>query len=224
MRATYLCGVSPEPNELNEPSSILSSFGLVRTEPSRTPCPSLEISARYNSVRAESYRAELTRLALPSLRTEQKDNINRTIELYRETIPLSPQVQSVATTHNMLSQALALRHGRTGSLNDLDDAVKASDAALALTMSDDPQRPCCLLNLAVPTLAHYKQTGRMEDLNRAISASKDALDSMPGGDPTRALCLNIGGTCYSLRFELTYSMGRLDISDYILPASHQRPS
>jgi hypothetical protein len=144
--------------------------------------------------------------------TERMDDINRIIELYQEAIPLSSQVQSVATAHNMLSKALALRHGRTGSLSDLNDAVKASDVALALAMSDDPQRPSCLLNLAVATLTRYKQTGRMADLNRAISASEDALDSMHGGDPTRALCLNIRGTCYSLRFELTYSMDDLTLA------------
>src|SRR5271155_578461 len=60
-----------EQAERAEPNPQLSRLGKDRAEQSPLPGSgqSLEISARYNSVRAESYRAELTRLALPSLRS-----------------------------------------------------------------------------------------------------------------------------------------------------------
>ena len=55
--------------ERAEPNPQLARLGKDRAEQRPLPGsgPSLEISARYNSVRAELYRAELTRLALPSL-------------------------------------------------------------------------------------------------------------------------------------------------------------
>jgi len=57
-RRVYPCAVYvfPELNELNEPRSILSSFGLVRTETSKSPC--LARVRAWKSQRTESYRAE----------------------------------------------------------------------------------------------------------------------------------------------------------------------
>ena len=62
----------PELNEPNEPSPAQARPAwqwTSRARPQSGLGPSLGISARYDSDRAESYRAELARLALPSLPT-----------------------------------------------------------------------------------------------------------------------------------------------------------
>jgi hypothetical protein len=70
--ALHICELYfPELNELNELCSILSSFGLVRTEPSKSPCLARVRAwkSQLGMTRSEPSHTEPspTRLALPSL-------------------------------------------------------------------------------------------------------------------------------------------------------------
>ncbi|RPA89357.1 hypothetical protein L873DRAFT_1832020 [Choiromyces venosus 120613-1] len=92
---------------------------------------------------------------------------------------------------------------RTGDLDDLQKAIKRTDAALAATPGNHPNRAGRYNNLGTMFSTRFERIGDLDDLQKAIKHTEAALAATPGNHPNRAGIYNNLGTMFSTRFERT---------------------
>jgi len=105
--------------------------------------------------------------------------------------------------------ALRLRPERTGSAADLDAAVEAGQAAIAVA-AGHPHLAGHLSNLGLALRSRSIRTGSAADLDAAVAASQAATGLIGEDDPLRAAALSNLGLALRLRFERAGSAADLD--------------
>ena len=118
--------------------------------------------------------------------------------------PDSPELPGYLSN---LGIGLRYRYGCTGRLEDLEEAIRVCQQAVASTPPDSPELPACLNNLGGGLRDRYARTGRLEDLEEAIRVSQQAVASHAAGLARTAHPLNNLGIGLSDRYART---GRLE--------------
>ncbi|KAI0536692.1 CHAT domain-containing protein [Xylaria digitata] len=103
---------------------------------------------------------------------------------------------------------LAKTYERTGSLRDLNKAIRIMDQVIE--MARVYIQPFMLSNLGAMLGWRFKRTGSIDDLNCAVDAVGQAVDAIPADHPDRASCLNNLGICLGRRFERTGLINNLN--------------
>jgi CHAT domain-containing protein len=99
-----------------------------------------------------------------------------------------------------LGNALQARFGRTGSIDDLNQAITAGQQAVDITPPDHPNLPGLLSNFGIALRARFERTGSLDDLNQAITTGQQAVDTTPPDHPDRPMLLSNLGTALQARF------------------------
>ncbi|AEO64268.1 907a84fc-40af-4c23-8109-9cb006c013ad [Thermothielavioides terrestris] len=94
-------------------------------------------------------------------------------------------------------------HKMTGSVQDIDVAIRASRLALSMTPGDHPDRVGFLNKHGGFLEARYGRKGQMTDLEEGIDVARQAVESAPEGHPERPACFNNLGTKLYERYERT---------------------
>jgi tetratricopeptide (TPR) repeat protein len=95
-------------------------------------------------------------------------------------------------------------------LADLDAAITASEQAVAVTPTDDPDRARYLSRLGNALQNRFRRTGTLTDLDAAITASEQAVAATPTDHPDRARHLSNLGAALHIRYERTGARADLD--------------
>ncbi|KAL6798176.1 CHAT domain-containing protein [Trichoderma sp. SZMC 28012] len=130
-----------------------------------------------------------------------------------EKIELAISIAGEYTTPSMLNTfgaMLGSRSMKTGSMDDLDQAITVLSDAVDATPQNHPDRSTCLSNLGNQMLQRFERKGSIEDLNRAISLHSEAVDATPRDHPDRAYKLNNFGICLTTRYTFTGSIDDID--------------
>ena len=106
-----------------------------------------------------------------------------------------------------LAVALHERHERTGSIDDLDEAVEALSAAIAEVPPQSSALPRLLTNLSSSLNTRYLRLGSRADLDQAVVASTHAVSATAPGAPELAGRLTNLGNALSYRY---WSDGSVD--------------
>ena len=88
---------------------------------------------------------------------------------------------------NNLGNGLRTRFGRTGRLEDLEEAIRVYQAAVAATAEGSPDLPMYLNNLGTGLRTRFGRTGRLEDLEEAIKRYRRACELGALGSPQTVL-------------------------------------
>ena len=108
---------------------------------------------------------------------------------------------------------LAKTYERTGSLRDLNEAIRIMDQAIE--MAGVYIQPFMLSNLGAMLGMRFERTGSIDDLNRAVDIADQAVDATPADHLGRAGWLNNLGNLLGRRFERTGSIDDLNRAVYI---------
>jgi tetratricopeptide (TPR) repeat protein len=84
----------------------------------------------------------------------------------------------------------AIDLGYPGTLEELDEAVDVSRAALATVPGDYPARAAMLSDLARALRNRFERTGDKTDADAAVTAAQDALDALAAGHPDRCSAMH----------------------------------
>jgi hypothetical protein len=95
-------------------------------------------------------------------------------------------IQNRSRCLSNLAVALRARYHATGRTDDLDRAVEAARAAVAVTAPGDPERGRYLSNLAVASQARYELTRNADELDAAVDAARAAVEHIADDHPDRA--------------------------------------
>jgi tetratricopeptide (TPR) repeat protein len=105
--------------------------------------------------------------------------------------------------YRVLMMALMTRHGRTGSLADLNEIIDDGRVVVAAVPAGELDWAIATALLAGSLQARYNVTGALNDLDEAISLGRAATDAIPDGTMGQAGSLaNLSMTILS-RFERT---------------------
>lgn len=99
-----------------------------------------------------------------------------------------------------LGNLLQLRFERTGTREDIDDAITTFQKRIDF-ISDLPRGAISLFRLACALQLRYYLAGSENDLDRWIEASREAATSAPQGDPARVYYFNNLGIAFVYRFK-----------------------
>jgi len=137
---------------------------------------------------------------------------DRAVEAAREAVEATPHrllaLRVPALT--LLGQALRLRHGRGGALEDLHRAVEALRAAQAAAGESHPHRLGVLATLALVLRERHERTGSLPDLDEAVRLSREVVARRPADDVNRSGDLANLGIALRLRHERTGDPADLD--------------
>ncbi|KAJ7248786.1 CHAT domain-containing protein [Mycena rebaudengoi] len=121
---------------------------------------------------------------------------------------------------------------RLGELNDLNQSILRSEAAVTLTPDDHLDKPSWLSNLGNSLLRCFELLGDLDDLNQSVLWLEAAVALTPDGHPDKPSLLNTLGNSLSRRFEqlgdlndLTQCVSRLEAAIALTPDGHpNKPS
>ena len=109
---------------------------------------------------------------------------------------------------NSLGIALEYRFKRTGSMDDLNTAIKVKEEAVKLTPMDSRlSRAIYLNNLGASLDSRFGLTGSMDDLNSAVKIYEEVLKLTPKDHPDQ------GGRLYNLGLSLEQRFQRKGLTD-----------
>jgi tetratricopeptide (TPR) repeat protein len=112
---------------------------------------------------------------------------------------------------NNLSVLYGSRYERTGVFEDLQEAIRKAESAVA-TCADHPNRAMHLNTLGNHLCSRYERTGTFEDLQEAIRQVKAAVAITPIDHLDRAMYLNSLGSFLGFRYERTGALEDLQES------------
>ena len=144
------------------------------------------------------------------------DEITEAIQLLRTALDIQDQgTQTPRSSRNLLLNALGdalhVKFERTGSLEDLDEAIRCNSEAAA--DEADSNRAMYYLDLGNALLSKYEQLGSWEDLNDAIDSLELSLgiaDSLNIKSNTNTI--NCLGKAFKTKYNRTQSLEDLDIA------------
>lgn len=100
-----------------------------------------------------------------------------------------------------LSILLGAKYQRTGTLDDLEQAIKQREEILAETPPGHPDRASRLGSSSYYFCKRFERLGVVDDLQRAIQVLEEAVVETPPDSPNRATVLNNLSLCLCMRFE-----------------------
>jgi hypothetical protein len=108
------------------------------------------------------------------------------------------------------SAALQVRFERTGSLNNLNDAIIKGAETLEIASSDAPLPWLYLDQMGSTYLCRFELLGSMEDVDLSVTLFDAAVDALPKDHPNRAPVLNNIARALNDRFTRTKSINDID--------------
>ncbi|WP_165983861.1 tetratricopeptide repeat protein [Streptomyces sp. YIM 98790] len=139
------------------------------------------------------------------------DLVSYTVRLWKRLLDATdPAHPNRAGRLSNYGAALRIRFQRTGSAEDLDQAVTAGQEAVEATRPSHRNRAGRLSNLGIALQLRYERTGMAKDLEQAIACAQEALDATPAAHPNRAGRLSNLGAVLQLRYERTGKAADLD--------------
>ncbi|KAJ6513546.1 CHAT domain-containing protein [Mycena vitilis] len=94
--------------------------------------------------------------------------------------------QQQASILQDLALSFTNRYEQLGDLEDMEAALQADQAAVALTPSDHPNRADRVGNLAISLNDRYRRLGKLGDLETALQRKQEAAALTPDDHPDRA--------------------------------------
>ncbi|KAF5664583.1 TPR domain-containing protein [Fusarium circinatum] len=141
----------------------------------------------------------------------EPSQLDTTIEATREDLIATLQSDPDWKVHSTyLLAALRLRSARTGSLDDLNEAI---DLARQVTEALDDNHQDQVIakgNLSALFKGRFAMTSNMADLDEAIRLVREAIALVPEGDQERAIWLNNLAVFLKDKFESTGNIRDLD--------------
>jgi tetratricopeptide (TPR) repeat protein len=109
------------------------------------------------------------------------EHINRAVGMLEHDISQTPDATSLANCFEHLQGAPQSRF-KTGSIDDINQAIKIQENLLAATPPGNPNHASSLHNLGILLQDRYKRNASLIDINRAISLSNRGmyLDNLVG--------------------------------------------
>ncbi|KAK0766456.1 hypothetical protein N5P37_000180 [Trichoderma harzianum] len=160
--------------------------------------------------------SEVIRLARSYQQTGRLKHLNKAIDIMELAIRITAKYIT-PTMLNDFGSILVMRFARTGSLNDLNQAVEIFREVVVTTQPHNhPNRVASLNFLGSCLSVRFDQTGSIDDLNQAIEILREAVDAMPQNHPRLAGHLDYLGTQLGRRFEQTIIIADLDEAIRIL--------
>lgn len=98
---------------------------------------------------------------------------------------------------------LSNQYTRTGTAEDLEEAISNAQRVVDMTPEDHPELPALLDNLATLLSTQFDRTKRMEDIEVAIQVAQRALDISADDHPGRAARLTNLATNLQYRYNHT---------------------
>lgn len=111
---------------------------------------------------------------------------------------------------NNLGSSYGHKYTRTGSIDDLTQAITHAQEAVKATPLNHPDRAMYLNNLGSSLGARYSRTGSMTDLEQATPCIQEAVDLTPLDHTGRAMYLNNLGNNLRDRYNRTGSIDDLE--------------
>jgi tetratricopeptide (TPR) repeat protein len=118
-----------------------------------------------------------------------------------------------------LGMALGLRYERTASMDDLTEAIEASEAAVTGTPREHTEFPRTQTALASLLGTRSARTGERTDLDRAIELAGEALELTTRMSPERADRLSVLGALLDLRSRQTMVIADAEAAISVLEAA-----
>ncbi|KAI9820807.1 MAG: hypothetical protein M1827_005178 [Pycnora praestabilis] len=125
-------------------------------------------------------------------------------------VDVSNSDRDKAVCLNNLGNWLALRFEKTGSLEDLQQAVQCGRQTISIMPSNTGNRAIYFSSLSNTLGNRYRRLGSVEDLHEAITLSRNALDATIMGDDDRAFLLNSLASRLGSRYDHTGEVEALE--------------
>jgi tetratricopeptide (TPR) repeat protein len=113
---------------------------------------------------------------------------------------------------NNLGNALQIRYGRLGELDDLEQAIATNSRAVELTPKGHTNIPMHLSNFGHALLKRFERIGELHDLEQAVSANGHAVNLTPKSHPHKSMYLTNYGNALLRRFERIGDLGDLELA------------
>ncbi|KAH7153450.1 CHAT domain-containing protein [Dactylonectria macrodidyma] len=152
----------------------------------------LDLTPRDDLRRLDTLRHLSDHLADRFSITEDIDDLERAIELAKESVDMSPD-HFRAPLLDSYAMRLVERYEWTGRSEDLDGALQAARQAADLAPHDTLDRYSILMNLGALIRGLHESTGDMSHLEEAIQISRKLLQEIPNSNPLKSTTLtNLG--------------------------------
>jgi hypothetical protein len=139
------------------------------------------------------------------------------IELFQRTLVENPDHQLRKDISHILSTMLKTRSQNTGSMDDLNAAIKAGEEAATSTIEGDLRRGERFDNLSHALRLRASLTKSVEDVTAAIDHAKTAMGAIPRAEGSNsALICDNWAIAMRLRSELTGNLQDLDVTIFSL--------
>lgn len=139
------------------------------------------------------------------------NDLNQAIESSQEAINLITRTSDEPGYLSTLAALFKIRFERvSGSIDDLEHAVRIYQDAISKAHSDDLDLPSLFHNLAITMTQKYEQTKNPDDLNKAIEIAQSAVNSIGEAHPDRGLYLNNLGRILLVSFRSSNNKDDLD--------------
>lgn len=137
--------------------------------------------------------------------TKSLDHLRDLVDVRRDCVDwLTNGYYDMGIYWDEFSTVLQMLFERTGSLDDINEAIAASREAIELAY-DNNDSAQYLYNLGIALRQKARRTWCTDDFDEAVKASADALNTAPPDHPSRSTFLSNYGTALADRF---YRLGR----------------
>jgi tetratricopeptide (TPR) repeat protein len=139
--------------------------------------------------------------------------VNEAISLLRELVKYpTPEGSENAVYLQQLALSLYLRSVRSGSISDINEAIRLTTEVLEHRPLGHPDRAEALQGLATAVLcrAQISTSTAVADVDKTVHLCRDALGLRPPGDVKRGPILNSLSLCLIFRFEAQQNVHDLD--------------
>jgi tetratricopeptide (TPR) repeat protein len=138
------------------------------------------------------------------------EDLHRGVQLMSDSVALREGHRDCHLSLNLLAVFYVRLCEKSGSLVDLDNAIRLYEEALALQGRLHPIYSTTLSNLASALSLSHFHTGSLQNLDRAISLVRESLTLLPNDHPQRCFSLINLSVALNDRFRI---LGNLDDED-----------
>ncbi|KAE8447330.1 hypothetical protein EG329_010888 [Mollisiaceae sp. DMI_Dod_QoI] len=137
--------------------------------------------------------------------TGNLENLNEAIRIMEHVVDMAGEYIDPCVLSN-LGDMLNIRFERTGSIEDLNRSIDASNMAADATPKDHPEHAHRLVALGGNLGSRFERNGSMDDIDRALNVVDIAVNATSEDHPDRAHRLTNLGTLLGIRFRRTGSI------------------
>jgi hypothetical protein len=147
-------------------------------------------------------------------RLQKFEYVDKAITAYEDVVKITKTHphQRLAFTLGSISNAFLARFGVTGSMTDLEEAEKVSNAALDVPLEGNLDGAVALYNCSMALFTRAKFTGSVDSLEAAIASIKIAITLCPEGSSVHPHALNMLSSVLQERFVLFGSLDDLNVA------------